>query len=210
MELMSSLYPFTSFTGGMVVRSSVTGDDNRMPLLVDSAGMFPLALEEASWRAGGVTPGSFKEEAAAPGLKASTLPRFKFGSYDLPNVPFLAGLHIDEAKASMEVDVGGVVGAGLLSLFRVTLADEGRTVYLEPDPTFGAPQEGPPGPGESPLPPPGLAPGKAPAGSAPGKAAPAPATTPAPAGKPGAAPAKPAPAAPAPAAKKTPAAGAKP
>jgi hypothetical protein len=37
------------------------------------------------------------------------------------------------------VDVGGVIGAELLSLFRVTFADEGRFIWVEPDPTLLAP-----------------------------------------------------------------------
>jgi len=86
--------------------------------------------------------------------------------------------------------VGGIVGAGLLQLFRVTFADDGRYIWVEPDPTMmgptGAPlpPRQPAGPAMEPEPDP-KAPAPKPAGSgAPAPQGPAPAPAPAAAPKP--------------------------
>jgi hypothetical protein len=86
------------------------------------------------------------------------LPSFKIGAFDLPKVPAVEGAPMADVLANVDLDIGGIVGAGLLSVFRVTFGDDGRFLWIEPDPMMTQ-SMGPP-------PPPPAAPGTAPAGSA--------------------------------------------
>jgi hypothetical protein len=79
-------------------------------------------------------------------MKAGMIPSLKLGGYDLQAIPAIEGAPIGDVQQNVDVDLGGVLGAGLLALFRVTFADEGRYVWLEPDPTMGG---GPPAQGGS-------------------------------------------------------------
>ena len=61
----------------------------------------------------------------------------RLGGMDFPMVPALALESVNaQAPASLDIDLGGVVGAGLLEAFRVTFTDEGRFAWVEPDPTM--------------------------------------------------------------------------
>jgi hypothetical protein len=101
------------------------------------------------------------------------------GGFDLAKMPAIEGIDLGDLGGGVDVDLGGVVGADLLAFFRVTFADEGRFMWIEPDPVLlgnvppaqagGQPQAAPPGPAAS-----SSAPARAPA--------PAPAAAPAPAG----------------------------
>lgn len=168
--------------GGMMMRGSVsTKEDGNALLFVDSSAFYPLALDDVFLKRSGADLGTFRgEPGAPPSWKLGMLPYFKLGTLDLPQVPAMQGAPIGEYKQNFDVDLGGVVGAGLLSAFRVTFGEDGRWLWLELDPSLmAAPAE--PHRGPAPLPPPGV-----PSGAAP---APAPAPSPAPAP----APAKPAP-----------------
>jgi hypothetical protein len=73
----------------------------------------------------------------------------KLGAYDLPSVPGLSGDEpVREREEGLGIELDGLVGAGLLANFRVTLADGGRTMWLEdmprqalerPDPALTTP-----------------------------------------------------------------------
>ena len=76
-----------------------------------------------------------------------------------------------DGRTQLDMDLGGVVGASLLSVFRITLGDEGRFMWLEPDiatlqgpegPPQGRAPQGPPPEPMIPDPGPGKAPGKNP------------------------------------------------
>jgi hypothetical protein len=71
------------------------------------------------------------------------------------------------------VDLAGVVGADLLAFFRVTFADDGRFMWIEPDPTLVGPAQPPP-PEQGAPPPPAAAPPPAAGPPAPSPAAAAP------------------------------------
>src|SRR5262249_62247229 len=109
-----------------------------------------------------------------PSWKMGPLPFFKLGGMDLSQFPAVQGAPFNDYKQTFDVDLTGVAGAGLLSIFRVTFADEGRWLWLELDPTVmgGAPQAGPPQPGPPPGPGPGPAPSSQPAKPEPPKATP--------------------------------------
>lgn len=186
--------------GGMMMRSQVSKQDDGSLLFVDSTAFYPLALDDQLLKRSGADLASFRQEPGAPpNWKMGFLPFFKLGPLDLPQVPAMQGAPLAEYKGNFEgVDLGGVLGAGLMSAFRVTFTEEGRFVWMELDPSLAEPQRDPravppeappaaaPAPGGGPLrlepPKPGGAPGK-PSGAAP--PAPPPAAAPAP--KPGAA-----------------------
>jgi hypothetical protein len=106
-------------------------------LLVDSSAPFPLALEAPTWRKAGIDPATLKPEAAAQNMKMGTIPSLKIGGLDLQAIPALDGAPVGDIQSNLDVEIGGVLGAGLLALFRVTFTDEGRAAWLEPDPGMG-------------------------------------------------------------------------
>jgi hypothetical protein len=162
--------------GGMMMRAAVSNkEDGVAPLFVDSSAFYPLALDEALLKRAGADLASFHSEPGVPpSWKVGLLPTFKLGSLDLPQLPTIHGAPIAEYKQNFDVDLGGVVGAGLLQAFRVTFAEDGRYLWVELDPTIfvpppGAAPQAPPPPGAA-LPPPastGAPPAKPPASSAP-------------------------------------------
>jgi hypothetical protein len=65
-------------------------------------------------------------------MKSGTVPMLKLGAFELPNVPALSGDEpVKERETGLDIDLDGLVGSGLLANFRVTLADGGRTMWLE-------------------------------------------------------------------------------
>jgi hypothetical protein len=104
------------------------------PLLVDTTSLFPVALQDSIFARAGVDLGSLHSEPGAPNLKTGTLPSFRLGAFDLPKVPAVEGAPMGDILANVDLDMGGVIGAGLLSVFRVTFGDDGRFIWIEPDP----------------------------------------------------------------------------
>lgn len=190
--------------GGMLVRGAF-GNDQTAPacsLLVDTSATYTVALDTAAWTKAGVKAESLQAVPGSTNLRGGILPMLRIGAFDVPRLPGLQGdIAVKEIEERLGVDLDGLMGTGLLANFRVTLADGGRTMWLEDlpreklgpdlltDPAPGLPDEGMEEEEEEA--PPAKAPGKAPAkgGKAPaGAAAPGPA---APTG--GAKPAAPAP-----------------
>ena len=100
-------------------------------------------------------------------VRRGNLPTFRLGGFDLAKIPAFYGIELGEAHKALGVDFGGVVGAELLTYFRVTFADEGRFVWMEVDPGLVAPPSmGPtaPSPSSAPRSSP-VAPRPAPSGS---------------------------------------------
>ncbi|HVW25787.1 MAG TPA: hypothetical protein VHC69_10475 [Polyangiaceae bacterium] len=150
--------------GGMVFRTNLGADDRTAgSLLVDTAMQFPVALDDNGWRKAGVTLDSLKPVPDGGRLKQGLLPRMLLGAFDVPKVPGVYGAPLEEFEKGLDVDLDGLVGAGLLAAFRVTLADGGRALWLE-DTTMveqreRAPASAPPdGPASPPEQPPGATP----------------------------------------------------
>ncbi len=139
--------------GGMLIRGAFGADASaaQCSLLVDTSIVYPVALDTAGWKKAGVAPSSLRSVPNAGSLKQGTVPLLKLGAYDLPSVPGLAGDQpVKEREEGLGIELDGLVGSGLLANFRVTLADGGRTMWLEdmppqaqvgPDPALNAPVE---------------------------------------------------------------------
>jgi hypothetical protein len=129
-----------------------SADDTRgmTPLLVDTSSLFPVALQDSVFTHAGVDLATLHPEPGTPNLKTGTLPSLKIGAFDLPKVPAVEGAPMGDILANIDLDMGGIVGAGLLSVFRVTFGDDGRFMWIEPDPVMMqgmAPPGAPPTPG---------------------------------------------------------------
>ncbi|HTQ42668.1 MAG TPA: hypothetical protein VMI75_07895 [Polyangiaceae bacterium] len=171
--------------GGMMLRATVAqrGDD-QVPLLIDSSRPFPLLLQDGAWSKAGVDVHTLLPMPDDPGIKRGIVPVFRVGGFDLAKMPAIEGVDMAELTSGLDIDLGGIVGADLLSFFRITFADDGRFMWLEPDPTLLGPASQPPAkPGAGAPPPPASS--APPAGSGaepakPGGAAPPPAASAAP------------------------------
>lgn len=141
--------------GGMLIRGAFGADASaaQCSLLVDTSIVYPVALDSAGWKKAGVAPSSLRSIPNGGALKQGTVPLLKLGAYDLPSVPGLSGDEpVKEREEGLGIELDGLVGSGLLANFRVTLADAGRTMWLEdmprqvvdtPDPALNAPVEEP-------------------------------------------------------------------
>jgi hypothetical protein len=129
--------------GGMVLRSRLGTDANApsAAFLVDTGVLFPVAVAPSGWQKAGVDPNSFEAVSGDPKLKQGRLPHLTLGSFDLPRVPAMSGLPLDELEQSGGIRLDGVIGAALMAEFRASMGDQGRTLWLEEMPT---PLEEPP------------------------------------------------------------------
>jgi hypothetical protein len=139
--------------GGMVMRSRLGTEATAASatFLLDTGVLFPVAVSPSGWKKAGVDPKSFEAVSGEPKLKQGRLPHLTLGSFDLPRVPAMSGLPLDELEQSGGVHLDGVIGAALMAEFRASLVDEGRTLWLEEMPTAieeaapaAAPGAGPP------------------------------------------------------------------
>lgn len=151
--------------GAMIARATLrSGATEQYPVLINTLLPYPLALDERAWRAGGVDLGTLQPVAADARVKTAKLPYLRLGAFDLPEVPAFSntsGPSFADLQEATGMDIVGAVGAGLLALFRCTLTDSGRVLWIEdneaalPPLPPSPPPGGPPGPaGSAPLPPP--------------------------------------------------------
>ncbi len=124
--------------GAMMMRATINAkDDGNALLFVDTSAFYPLALEDSLLKKSGADLSHFHTEPGAPpSWKMGPLPFFKLGGIDISGFPAVQGAPFNDYKQTFDVDLGGIAGAGLLSVFRVTFADEGKWVWLELDPTM--------------------------------------------------------------------------
>ena len=147
--------------GGMMLRATITAkQDDPIPLLVDSSRPFPLFLQDVAWKKAGIDVQSLASVPDAPNVKHGMVPMFRMGGFDLAKMPAIEGGDFSEMANGVDIDLAGVVGADLLAFFRVTFADDGRFMWIEPDPTLLGPAQPPAGqpPPPAPQPPPAPAP----------------------------------------------------
>jgi hypothetical protein len=128
--------------GGMLVRAGVSAQSpEKSVLLVDTSSMFPVGLDDALWKKAGVDLAKLTPAVGTANVKEGVVPIVKFAGFDLPQIPGIEGAPVADLKATIDTDLGGVLGAGLLALFRVTFGDEGRFMWLEADPALLAPPD---------------------------------------------------------------------
>jgi hypothetical protein len=131
--------------GGMLVRSTF-GDPKAGKvgsLLIDTTMDLPLALDEGGWKKAGKDIKSLQPLAGSKNLTHGVIDLMSFGSLEVPGVPAVAGVPIADIEKPLDMDLDGIIGSGLIILFRVTLADQGRTMWLEPMPVL-PPEPSPP------------------------------------------------------------------
>jgi hypothetical protein len=139
--------------GGTTLRAGVTPkSDDDAPFLVDTARFIPntprflqVALSDKLWKLSGVETGKLMPLPDSPTIRRGPLRTFRVGGFDLAGMPGLEGYDLSDVQQNVDIDLGGIVGAMLLSFFRVTFADEGRFIWIEPDPLLLAPPPPPPG-----------------------------------------------------------------
>ncbi len=130
--------------GGMTLRATVAATDtNPIPLLVDSARLFPLLLQDDGWKRAGVDVNSLAAMPDDPHTKRGVVPMFRIGGFDLAKMPAIQGADLGPLTSGSDVNLDGIVGADLLAFFRITFADDGRFMWVEPDPTLLGPDASP-------------------------------------------------------------------
>jgi hypothetical protein len=124
--------------GGMMLRMQVAPhDDGTSVFYVDSAQPWSLVMQDALWKKAGVDLQQLVPSTVLPNSRAGRVPSIRLAGMSFPMVPGLAlGSVNDQAPPLLDVDLGGIVGAGLLEAFRITFTDDGRFVWVEPDPTM--------------------------------------------------------------------------
>jgi len=132
--------------GGMVLGSAFgEGDGQRASLFVDSGMGHSLALDEGGWKKLGIEAGTLPlaNGSGDPKLRVGSIPLLQLGAFKLPQIPAVFGPPIDQVERELDIDVDGVVGAGLLSKFRLTLSDQGRVLWVEQTPAVTPVPAGP-------------------------------------------------------------------
>ncbi len=123
--------------GGMLLRAQVSPrEDGTSTFFVDSAQPYSVAVDQSLWLKAGVDPKTLVATAQIPNAKAGRLPSLGIGGMSFPGVPAFSFTSLRSHLPAMDVHPGGIFGAGLLEAFRVTFADGGKYVWLEPDPTM--------------------------------------------------------------------------
>jgi tetratricopeptide (TPR) repeat protein len=150
--------------GGLVVRGTLGGEKGPpAALMVDTSKAFPIALDLDGWKKIGVDATQLKLIPGDPEqkLREGVVPLLRLGAFDMPRVSGLYGLQMADLARAMQIDLDGIVGAGLLYPYRCTFADGGRLLWLEDDSdlqqVLGASQPAPapaPAPAATPAPPP--------------------------------------------------------
>lgn len=130
----TTLKPVYVRGGGMLVRGGFGAGESAKPasLLIDTGVTAPLALDNDAWKKAGVEATQLGPNPQAPSLRGAVLPSLRLGAFDVPQVPGLDGeAAVKEREDGLGVDIDGLLGAGLLATFRMTLLDGGRTLWLE-------------------------------------------------------------------------------
>jgi hypothetical protein len=119
--------------GGMLMRAAVGTEESspRLSLLVDTSLGLPVALDADGWKQAGMDPSTLEPVPNAAELRQGVLPLLRVGAFDLPNVPAYYGAPVKEVENTLGINLSGFAGAELVAAFRVTLAERGRSLWLE-------------------------------------------------------------------------------
>lgn len=132
--------------GGMMVRGGFGSGNAMIPgsFVIDTSMDVPLALDEAGWKKAGRSLADLKPIPGSKGMTQGVVPLFDLGSMEIPELPAIHGIPIQELERSAEVDLDGIIGGGLLAPFRVTFAEQGSVMWLEPMPVDPSMADGDP------------------------------------------------------------------
>jgi tetratricopeptide (TPR) repeat protein len=122
--------------GGLVVRGTLGGEKGApAALMIDTSKAFPIALDLEGWKKAGIDATQLKLIPGDPEqkLREGTVPLLRLGAFDMPRVSGLYGVPLGDLEKAMQVDLDGILGAGLLYQYRCTFADGGRLLWLEDD-----------------------------------------------------------------------------
>ncbi len=122
------------YRGGAMVLPGAFGLERTAPsttLLMHTSMAFPLALDKAGWEKAGQDSDDFVAVPGKSGLSHGMLPMLRLGAFEIPNIPGVFGAPISEVEKEAGIDLDGFAGSGLFSTFRLTFADEGRTLWME-------------------------------------------------------------------------------
>ncbi|MFO0665010.1 MAG: hypothetical protein U0174_13735 [Polyangiaceae bacterium] len=122
--------------GGMLVRAGFSKKSDALAsLFIDTSTPYPMALSDETWGLAGIPLTSLRgDPGLPPNYRAGIVPLVRVGSFDVPQVPAVQGAEMDDIKKRVDVDFGGILGAGFLMPFRVTFGDEGRFAWFETGP----------------------------------------------------------------------------
>ncbi|MEO8878501.1 MAG: hypothetical protein ABI461_23130 [Polyangiaceae bacterium] len=134
--------------GGMLMRGTLSHDE-KTTFLVDSSQPYFVALSDPMWKAAGLDQHAQSVDPSRPDVRGAPLPLMRLAGFELPQVPALSSAAITGVQSNVDLDLGGVIGASLISAFRVTFGDEGRFIWMEPDMTQQ--QQPPPVDGRAPI-----------------------------------------------------------
>jgi hypothetical protein len=118
------------------LRSNFGTDKSPKPgsLLIDTTMDLALVLDEDGWKKTGK---NLVELQPLPGSKTLTiglLDQFALGSLEIPGVPAVRGVPVADIEKPLGIDLDGIIGSGMFVPFRITLADQGRSMWVEPMP----------------------------------------------------------------------------
>lgn len=122
------------YRGGALVVGGAFGEELDAPtaaLLVNTSMLFPLALDEAGWRKAGQDPNTFMSVPGQTQFKHGMVPLLRLGAFEIAQIPGVLGAPVSAIEKEVGMDLDGVAGSGLFSTFRLTFADQGRTLWLE-------------------------------------------------------------------------------
>jgi hypothetical protein len=110
-------------------------DAGRATLLLDSVGKHPLVLDEAGLAKAGVSMSTLVAIPSDPDakLREGEVATLRLGAFDLRRVPAVLGVPVEPLEQATGFGLDGVLGAPVLASYRLTLGDEGRTLWLEDD-----------------------------------------------------------------------------
>jgi hypothetical protein len=122
--------------GGMLLRSNFGTDKSPRPgaLLIDTTMDLALVLDDEGWKKTGKNLAELQPLPGSKNLTIGLLDQFALGSLEIPGVPAARGVPIVDIEKPLGMDLDGIIGSGMFVPFRVTLADQGRTMWVEPMP----------------------------------------------------------------------------
>jgi len=127
------------YRGGAMVLPVAFSEERTAPvstLMMNTSLALPLALDEEGWKKGGEDSSKFVAMPGGGKMRHGVLPLLRLGSFEIPKVPGVIGAPIAGLEEEMGIDLDGIAGSALFSIYRLTFADRGRTLWLE-----GLPQE---------------------------------------------------------------------